>query len=81
MNEVLFIYSPITLVLSLVAIVLAATFSTMLAKKSVSHSFPLPYANWSLPLFSGTFSALSELSFSVENILESADKSYLASRH
>ena len=42
MNEVLFIYSPITLVLSLVAIVLAATFSTMLGQKiSVSQ---LPFA-------------------------------------
>ena len=33
MNEILFIYSPITLVLSLVAIALAASFSTMLGQK------------------------------------------------
>ena len=33
MNETLFIQSPITLVLSLVAIILAASYSTMMGQK------------------------------------------------
>ena len=41
MNEILFIHSPVTLVLSLVAIVLAASFSTMLGQKIKVSQLPL----------------------------------------
>ena len=41
MNEILFIHSPVTLVLSLVAIVLAASYSTMLGQKIRVSQLPL----------------------------------------
>ena len=41
MNEILFIHSPVTLVLSLVAIVLAASYSTMLGQKIKVSQLPL----------------------------------------
>ena len=42
MNEILFVFSPITVVLSVVAIVLAATFTTMLGQKIKVAQLPWP---------------------------------------
>ena len=61
MNETLFIYSPITLVLSLVAIVLAASFSTMLGQKIKVSQLPFAVRRlvytivlWNIFCFIGT---------------------------
>ena len=61
MNETLFIQSPITLVLSLVAIILAASYSTMMGQKTKVSSLPfavrylvITIIAWNLLAFVGT---------------------------
>lgn len=61
MNEVLFIYSPITLVLSLVAIILASSYSTMLGQKIKVSQLPFAVRHlvitivlWNILCFIGT---------------------------
>ena len=61
MNETLFIHSPITLVLSLVAIILAASYSTMMGQKIKVSSLPfavrylvITIIAWNLLAFVGT---------------------------
>ena len=61
MNETLFIQSPITLVLSLVAIILAASYSTMMGQKIKVSSLPfavrylvITIIAWNLLAFVGT---------------------------
>ena len=61
MNETLFIHSPITLVLSLVAIILAASYSTMMGQKIKVSSLPfavrylvITIIAWNILAFVGT---------------------------
>ncbi len=61
MNEVLFIYSPITLVLCLIAIILASSFSTMLGQKIRVSQLPFAVRHlvitivlWNILCFIGT---------------------------
>ena len=68
MHEVLFVFSPATIVLSLVAVALAAAFPTMLGQKAQVHQLPKQIMHLIVTIMLWHFfSVVGTLCFSGEN--------------